>query len=351
VLAIKAPGFGDRRKAMLEDIATLTRRVISKRSAASRQRSARGPRAGTSRHLRKDTTTIVGGKGDARRSSTQVPDQASDRRHHPSTRPLEAPGALAKLSGGVATEGRRSHRVELRRKAPHRGCASAARAGVEREWSPGGARPPPRHPSWLDKVRGRSVTKRRVLTSCVALEEPLRQIAANGGGRIGRRRGRSQDQAATAGTPEGQYTDMFVAGIIDPTKVAARRSRTPLRWRGPALTTETSSPICPRREGADARHERRRDGRLLTHLASWRARHRAGAFSVYRPQSGADVHDFRSPSDVLTLRNSRPPNEPQREAVSVQSAARCSSWPEKWARARHGCWGIAPPLSRRDVAE
>ena len=152
VLAIKAPGFGDRRKAMLEDIATLTGARVISEEVGRKLDSVALEDLGQARRVTatKDTTTIVEGKGDSERDrGSQVPDQAPDRRHHLRLRPREAPGAPGQaLRRRGDPQGRRGHRGRAQgEEAPHRGRAVGGpcrgRGGDGRRWRLG---PAPRDP-------------------------------------------------------------------------------------------------------------------------------------------------------------------------------------------------------------
>jgi len=125
VLAVKAPGFGDRRKAMLEDIAILTgARVISEEVGQARQRAGRGPRPGAARDRHQGHHHHRGGQGlRGRDQGPHRPDQAPDRGHHLRLRPREAPGAARQAVGWRGgAQGRRGHRGRAEgEEAPHRG--------------------------------------------------------------------------------------------------------------------------------------------------------------------------------------------------------------------------------------
>ena len=257
VLAIKAPGFGDRRKAMLEDIATLTgARVISEevgRKLDSVQLEDLGEARRTT--ATKDTTTIVEGKGDsnaieARKSQIklQIDDTTSDfDREKLQERLAKLSGGVAILKVGAATE------VELKEK-KHRieDALSAARAGVEEGMVAGGGSVLLHAIPALDKVEalGDEATGVNILRR--ALEEPLRQIAANGGweGSVVVEAVRKLKPGHGWDAQKAEYTDMFVAGIIDPAKVTRSALENAASVAALLLTTETIVTDLPEKEKA-----------------------------------------------------------------------------------------------------
>src|SRR6185295_17271284 len=252
VLAIKAPGFGDRRKAMLEDIATLTgARVISEevgRKLDSVQLEDLG-------EARRTTATIVEGKGDsnaieARKSQIklQIDDTTSDfDREKLQERLAKLSGGVAILKVGAATE------VELKEK-KHRieDALSAARAGVEEGMVAGGGSVLLHAIPALDKVEalGDEATGVNILRR--ALEEPLRQIAANGGweGSVVVEAVRKLKPGHGWDAQKAEYTDMFVAGIIDPAKVTRSALENAASVAALLLTTETVVTDLPEKEKA-----------------------------------------------------------------------------------------------------
>ena len=259
VLAIKAPGFGDRRKAMLEDIATLTgARVISEevgRKLDSVQLEDLGEARRTT--ATKDTTTIVEGKGDsnaieARKSQIklQIDDTTSDfDREKLQERLAKLSGGVAILKVGAATE------VELKEK-KHRieDALSAARAGVEEGMVAGGGSVLVHAVPALDKVEvlGDELIGVNILRR--ALEEPLRQIAINAGmeGSVVVEAVRKLQPGNGFDAAKGEYTDMFVAGIIDPAKVTRSALENAASVAGLLLTTETVVTDLPEKDKAPA---------------------------------------------------------------------------------------------------
>jgi chaperonin GroEL len=257
VLAIKAPGFGDRRKAMLEDIATLTGARVISEEVGRKLDSVLLEDLGQARRVTatKDTTTIVEGKGDAnaieaRKSQIklQIDDTTSDfDREKLQERLAKLSGGVSILKVGAATE------VELKEK-KHRieDALSAARAGVEEGMVAGGGSVLLHAIPALDKVEalGDEATGVNILRR--ALEEPLRQIAANGGweGSVVVEAVRKQKPGHGWDAQKAEYTDMFVAGIIDPAKVTRSALENAASVAALLLTTETVVTDLPEKEKA-----------------------------------------------------------------------------------------------------
>jgi chaperonin GroEL len=257
VLAIKAPGFGDRRKAMLEDIGTLTGARVISEEVGRKLDSVQLEDLGEARRVTatKDTTTIVEGKGDsnaieARKSQIklQIDDTTSDfDREKLQERLAKLSGGVAILKVGAATE------VELKEK-KHRieDALSAARAGVEEGMVAGGGSVLLHAIPALDKVEalGDEATGVNILRR--ALEEPLRQIAANGGweGSVVVEAVRKLKPGNGWDAQKAEYTDMFLAGIIDPAKVTRSALENAASVAALLLTTETVVTDLPEKEKA-----------------------------------------------------------------------------------------------------
>ena len=257
VLAIKAPGFGDRRKAMLEDIATLTGARVISEEVGRKLDSVQLEDLGQARRVTatKDTTTVVEGKGDpkaieARKSQIklQIDDTTSDfDREKLQERLAKLSGGVAILKVGAATE------VELKEK-KHRieDALSAARAGVEEGMVAGGGSVLLHAIPALDKVEalGDEATGVNILRR--ALEEPLRQIAANGGweGSVVVEAVRKLKPGHGWDAQKAEYTDMFLAGIIDPAKVTRSALENAASVAALLLTTETIVTDLPEKEKA-----------------------------------------------------------------------------------------------------
>ena len=259
VLAVKAPGFGDRRKAMLEDIATLTGARVISEEVGRKLDSVQLEDLGQARRVTatKDTTTIVEGMGDANaiksrigQIKAQVEDTTSDfDREKLQERLAKLSGGVAVLKVGAATE------VELKEK-KHRieDALSAARAGVEEGMVAGGGSVLVHAVPALDKVEvlGDELIGVNILRR--ALEEPLRQIAINAGmeGSVVVEAVRKLQPGNGFDAAKGEYTDMFVAGIIDPAKVTRSALENAASVAGLLLTTETVVTDLPEKDKAPA---------------------------------------------------------------------------------------------------
>jgi chaperonin GroEL len=257
VLAIKAPGFGDRRKAMLEDIGTLTGGRVISEEVGRKLDSVQLEDLGQARRVtaNKDTTTIVEGKGDpnaidARKSQIklQVEDTTSDfDREKLQERLAKLSGGVAVLKVGAATE------VELKEK-KHRieDALSAARAGVEEGMVAGGGSVLIHAIPALDKVEALGDEAVGVAILRRALEEPLRQIAINAGqeGSVVVEAVRKMPAGSGYDAQKGEFTDLFAAGIIDPAKVTRSALENAASVAGLLLTTETVITDIPEKEKA-----------------------------------------------------------------------------------------------------
>jgi chaperonin GroEL len=257
VLAVKAPGFGDRRKAMLEDIATLTGARVISEEVGRKLDSVTLEDLGEARRVTstKDTTTIVEGKGDANAIKSrigqiklQIEDTTSDfDREKLQERLAKLSGGVAVLKVGAATE------VELKEK-KHRieDALSAARAGVEEGMVAGGGSVLLHALPALDKleVLGDEAIGVNILRR--ALEEPLRQIAINAGmeGSVVVEAVRKLEPGHGYDAQKGEYTDLFVAGVIDPAKVTRSALENAASVAGLLLTIETIITDLPEKEKA-----------------------------------------------------------------------------------------------------
>jgi chaperonin GroEL len=256
-LAIKAPGFGDRRKAMLEDIATLTGGRVISEEVGRKLDSVQLEDLGEARRVTatKDNTTIVEGKGnpseiEARKSQIklQIEDTTSDfDREKLQERLAKLAGGVAVLKVGAATE------VELKEK-KHRieDALSAARAGVEEGMVAGGGTVLIHAVPALDKVEALGDEAIGVNILRRALEEPLRQIAINAGqeGSVVVAAVRKMEAGHGYDAQKGEYADLFATGIIDPAKVTRSALENAASVAGLLLTTETVITDIPEKEKA-----------------------------------------------------------------------------------------------------
>jgi chaperonin GroEL len=259
VLAVKAPGFGDRRKAMLEDIATLTGARVISEEVGRKLDSVQLEDLGQARRVTatKDNTTIVEGKGseDAIKArigqiKLQIEDTTSDfDREKLQERLAKLSGGVAVLKVGAATE------VELKEK-KHRieDALSAARAGVEEGMVAGGGSVLVHALPALDKLEVLNDEKIGVNILRRALEEPLRQIAINAGmeGSVVVEAVRKLPNGSGYDAAKGEYCDLFAAGIIDPAKVTRSALENAASVSGLLLTTQTVVTDLPDKDKAPA---------------------------------------------------------------------------------------------------
>jgi chaperonin GroEL len=245
-VAVKAPGFGERRKAMLQDIAILTGATVISEEVGLKLDGVTLDLLGTARKVvvSKDATTVVEGAGskaevDARVSQIRREIENSDSdwdREKLSERLAKLAGGVAVLKVGAATE------VELKEK-KHRieDAIQATRAAVEEGIVPGGGVALLRARDAIDKVRGGSddVKAGRNLVR-KALEAPLRQIADNAGFEAGVvvARVASEDKSTGFNAASGEYEDLMASGIIDPAKVTRSTLQNAASIAALLITTE-----------------------------------------------------------------------------------------------------------------
>ncbi len=259
VLAIKAPGFGDRRKAMLEDIATLTGGQVVSEEVGLRLENVTVDMLGQARRItaNKDTTTIIEGKGSSEAieaRTKQIRMQIEDTTSDYDKEKLQE--RVAKLSGGVAViKVGAPTEVELKEK-KHRieDALSATRAAVEEGIVAGGGTAFINALPALDKLQLTGDEKTGVDILRRALEEPLRQIAYNAGAEGSVIVAAVKGFAAGTGynAASGAYEDMFAAGVIDPVKVTRSALQNAASIAGMLLTTETIITDLPEKGGAGA---------------------------------------------------------------------------------------------------
>lgn len=258
IAAVKAPGFGDRRKAMLEDIAILTGgQVISEEKGLSLE-NATMEMLGTAEKIEidKDNTTIVNGSGDKKAIKDRVAQIKAQMETSTSDYDKEKmQERLAKLAGGVAVlyVGAASE-VEMKEKKDRVDDALAAtRAAVEEGVIPGGGVALLRTIDALDKLKGANddettgieIVKR-------AVEEPLRQIVVNSGqeGAIIVQRVREGKADFGYNAREERYENLLAAGILDPTKVTRIAIENAASIASMLLTTECVIADEPEEDGA-----------------------------------------------------------------------------------------------------
>jgi chaperonin GroEL len=256
VAAVKAPGFGDRRKAMLEDIAILTGGQVISEDLGLKLENVKVSDLGRAKRITidKDNTTIVEGAGDSakiqgrvKQLKAQVEETTSDYdREKLQERLAKLVGGVAVINVGAATE------TEMKeKKARVEDALHATKAAVEEGIVPGGGVALLRCVPVLDKLKldhdqqiGVTVVKR-------ALEEPIRQIVENAGleGSVvvdKVRSGQKPSWGFDAATET--YVDMIEAGIIDPTKVTRTALQNAASVAGLMLTTEVMVADIPEKE-------------------------------------------------------------------------------------------------------
>ena len=256
VAAVKAPGFGDRRKAMLEDIAILTGgTVVSEELGLSLEKVGLDD-LGTAKKIQitKDDTTLIDGAGKTKdiearinQIRKQIEDASSDYdKEKLQERVAKLAGGVAVIKVGAATE------IEMKeKKARVEDALHATRAAVEEGVVPGGGVALIRALSSLDKVKGANeeqtaginITRR-------AIQEPLRQIVQNAGGepsvvvnKVLEGKGNYGFNAAT-----GEYGDMIEMGILDPTKVTRMALQNAASVAGLLITTEAMIAEMPKED-------------------------------------------------------------------------------------------------------
>jgi chaperonin GroEL len=244
--AVKAPGFGDRRKAMLQDIAILTGGQVISAEIGLKLDTVELDLLGSARKvtITKDTTTIVDGAGqaeDIKARISQIKAEIDDTDSDWDREKLQE--RLAKLAGGVgvirvgaATE------VELKEK-KHRleDAISATRAAVEEGIVAGGGVALVEAAAGLDKLdlTGDEATGATIVRK--ALEEPLRWIAQNAGheGYVVVQKVRELPAGHGLNAATGEYVDLIAAGVVDPVKVTRSAVQNAASIAGMLLTTET----------------------------------------------------------------------------------------------------------------
>ena len=266
VCAVKAPGFGDRRKAMLEDIAILTGGEVISEELGLKLENTAVTQLGTAKTVKvdKDNTTIINGAGkqkDIQDRIAQIKKQVEDTTSDYDREKLQE--RLAKLAGGVAVINvGAATEVEMKEK-KHRveDALSATRAAIEEGIVPGGGIALIQAALALDKADqskmsddekvGFKITKR-------ALEEPIRQIAENAGvdGSIIADRAKNEKKGIGFDAAKMEWVDMVKAGIIDPAKVTRSALQNAASVAALLLTTECAITDLP--ETTSPPHGRRR---------------------------------------------------------------------------------------------
>jgi chaperonin GroEL len=256
VCAVKAPGFGDRRKAMLEDIAVLTGGRLISEDLGIKLENIKLEDLGKAKRVTvdKENTTIVEGTGknaDIQGRVAQIRRQIEETTSDYDREKLQE--RLAKLAGGVAVinVGAATETEMKEKKARVEDALHATRAAVEEGIVPGGGVALLRAQKALDNIKDLEADEKiGVQIVRRAIEEPTRQLADNGGAEgalvveeVKKRKGNEGYDVATE-----QYTDLVKAGIVDPTKVTRTALQNAASIAGLLLTTEALVTEIPEKE-------------------------------------------------------------------------------------------------------
>ncbi|MDI6757807.1 MAG: chaperonin GroEL [Endomicrobiia bacterium] len=247
VVAVKAPGFGDRRKEMLQDIAVLTGGQVISEEAGMKLDKAGLELLGSAKRVvvDKENTTIVSGKGDKKeidKRIAQIRKQIEETKSDYDKEKLQE--RLAKLVGGVAVinVGAATETEMKTKKFKIEDAMHATRAGVEEGIVPGGGVALLRAAAGLEKMKASDIDEQTGINIVRrAIEEPVRQIAENAGvdGAVVVDKIKS-DKDANFGynADSGEYCDMIKAGIVDPVKVTRSALQNAASIAGLLLTTD-----------------------------------------------------------------------------------------------------------------
>jgi len=258
VAAVKAPGFGDRRKAMLEDIAILTGgTVISEEVGLSLEKATLNELGSAKKiAITKENTTIIDGAGSSeqiegrvKQIRAQIEESTSDYdREKLQERVAKLAGGVAVIKVGAATE------VEMKeKKARVEDALHATRAAVEEGVVPGGGVALVRALSSVEKLKGDNEDQNvGIGIASRAMTEPLRQIVSNAGEEGSVVLNKVRDGKGNYGynAQTGEYTDMIKAGILDPTKVVRTALQNAASIAGLMITTEAMVAELPKDEPA-----------------------------------------------------------------------------------------------------
>jgi chaperonin GroEL len=269
IVAVKAPGFGDRRKAMLEDIAILTGGRCITEDLGIKLENIELTDLGRAKRITigKENTVIVEGEGSSEAIAgrvQQIKNQIAETTSDYDREKLQE--RLAKLAGGVAVinVGAATETEMKEKKARVEDALHATRAAVEEGIVPGGGVALIRATAALgdlglagDEATGADIVKR-------AIEAPLRQLAANAGvegalvvSQVKKGKGNEGYNVAT-----GEYTNLIKAGIVDPAKVTRSALQHAASISGLLLTTECLIADIPKEEKADAGHSHDHGGMM-----------------------------------------------------------------------------------------
>jgi chaperonin GroEL len=256
--AVKAPGFGDRRKAMLQDIAVLTRGTVIAEEAGLKLENAKLSDMGVARRVEvdKDDTTIIGGAGDPTTIAARVEEIRAQHKEATSDYDREKlQERIAKLAGGVAVVkvGAATEMEMKEKKARVEDAVHATRAAVEEGVLPGGGVAVLRARAVLAALHGENPDQDAGLRIVFrALEEPLRQIVANSGAEpsVVLARVLGSQGAFGYNALTGEYGDMVAMGILDPCKVTRTGLQNAASVAGLILTTDCMIAELPSQKAA-----------------------------------------------------------------------------------------------------
>ncbi len=256
VAAVKAPGFGDRRKAMLEDIAILTGGTVIAEETGKQLEKASINDLGRAKRVEveKENTTIIGGAGDAaaikgrvKSLQLQIEESTSDYdKEKLQERVAKLAGGVAVIKVGAATE------VEMKEKKDRVDDAlHATRAAVEEGIVPGGGVALLRARSAIANLKGANDDQNAGIRIVArAIEEPLRAIAQNAGDEPSVVVAKVLEGKAAFGynAANGEYGDLLQMGVIDPTKVTRAALQNAASVAGLILTTDATVAEAPKEE-------------------------------------------------------------------------------------------------------
>jgi len=260
VAAVKAPGFGDRRKAMLQDIAILTGgTVISEETGMSLEKATLDDLGNAKKiQITKENTTIIDGagrkdeiEGRVKQIRAQIEEATSDYdREKLQERVAKLAGGVAVIKVGAATE------VEMKeKKARVEDALHATRAAVEEGVVAGGGVALIRARAMIADLKGDNHDQDvGIAIACRAMQEPLRQIVANAGDEASVILAKVQDGDGNFGynAASSEYGDMIEMGILDPTKVTRSALQNAASIAGLMITTEAMVAESPKEEKAGA---------------------------------------------------------------------------------------------------
>jgi chaperonin GroEL len=256
VAAVKAPGFGDRRKAMLEDIAVLTGGTVISEEVGLSLEKATLEELGSAKkiNITKENTTIIDGAGEGSQIEgrvnqirAQIEESTSDYdREKLQERVAKLAGGVAVIKVGAATE------VEMKeKKARVEDALHATRAAVEEGVVPGGGVALVRALAAVAEVKGDNEDQNVGIAIAIrSMQEPLRQIVTNAGeeGSVVLNKVRDGEGNYGYNAATGKYADMIEEGILDPTKVVRSALQNASSVAGLMITTEAMVAELPKEE-------------------------------------------------------------------------------------------------------